>query len=153
MKSKTCFGASDLKAIDSDFVTLGNSTLVPMVDSIYRSWTSGLLQSGVVTDIMEKEDVRHGGIKSYICVVGGRFTFIRPSVVDIDCVDDDGDWYMASMIGIEGELDALSTLTGSLAEHVRSEGMDRIKADAASRLRKGKTYHLCRDVMDFYLKS
>ncbi len=145
------YGTKDLKGQIPGLDKVREFTLTPLLEVIFHRWIEQLPKGPVVTHVVRQNEVCYPR-ESYTCVVDGKAVKVTRNGVDIDVMDDDESWYAVGSVSFSGPKGPVAKLAVAFKDFSGSQGLDEIVRAAAKELRKGKTYHLSGEMLEFYFK-
>jgi len=146
------YGTKDLKGQISGLDKVREFTLTPLLEVIFHRWIEQLPKGPAVTHVVRQDEGLFSTRESYICVVDGKAVNVTGNGVDIDVMDDDESWYAVGSVSFSGPKGPVAKLAGTFKDFSGSQGLDSLVRAAAKDLRKGKTYHLSDEMLEFYFK-
>ncbi|MBP7708636.1 hypothetical protein KA107_03040 [Candidatus Pacearchaeota archaeon] len=141
------YNARDLKGIFGELVDSNDYILAPLIDSAFSGWMKGL-PNKEITDARLVSESRYG--VRYALVSGGKLVSIQTVYVDIDAEDPDESIMVTNAVNFDGEDTLCRVVKKSLDDFVKEKGLPDLKELARADLKKVKTYHLGREMYDFY---
>jgi len=162
MQMKNKFNAQSLKKEFAALSKLDDFTLIPLINGIANGFIETLQKQPEqygISNIKEIHSSYHGcGMWSYqnckyVLAIDGKLVSMDLSLRDIDVDDEDEFWEMTETIGFDSEDARGNKALQAIQKFAAEQGLEKLMESAAQALQKGKTYHLTRDMRDFYLRG
>ena len=142
------YWAKDLKEQFEGLKDIGDLVLAPLFDVAVDLWLDQLPNDNIVSDMQKERN--HDNFQKYTCVVDGKIVTVSFQSVNIDVDDDDEEWHVTKTTYFSGNKEASVKLAGRCREYVGSRNLEELMTTTREELRKGKIYHLSRDMYQFY---
>ena len=146
------YNTQNLKEQFAELGKLHDEILIPLMETVFRKWAVHLQNSNSVSDFRKRRVDMFASREEYSCVIDGKIVDICAGMEDIDAIDEDETWYVINRVRFSGGNGSADKLLQNLKEFVSTQNLDTLIADSAKELEKGKTYHLYREVYEFYFR-
>lgn len=152
MSKMAVYNTQNLKEQFADLSKLEDEILIPLMETVFRKWTVHLQNSNSVSDFKKRRAEMFSHHEEYCCVIDGKIVELYAQMEDIDAVDEDETWYVINRVSFSGDKESAEKLLQNFRGFVETQNLDELVKDSANELEKGKTYHLYREVFEFYFR-
>ncbi len=146
------YNTKNLKEQFAELGKLEEEILIPLMETVFRKWTVYLQNSNSISDFRKRSTDTFARHEEYCCVIDGKIVELYAQMEDIDMVDEDETWCVINRVNFNGNKESAEKLLQNFREFVGIQNLDNLIKESAIELDKGKTYHLYREVFDFYFR-
>jgi hypothetical protein len=155
------YSAQNLKSQFPEFLKYSDFSLIPAIDTISSEWLVKIKESDnqILTDLIKlRKNNYFSPNDSYYAVVNGKIIEITTSGASIDILDKDEHWYMIKAVNFfpiedknpETSQKNIEVIFNHLFQFSAQQSLEGVIQKSKSELRKGKTYHLNREMIELY---
>jgi len=159
VEHRVSYSPKDLKEEYESLRKFNDFTLVPVFDRVAHRFFDDLNHNYPKYGVSDGRPVeRHGGglmdyvSPSYNIVIDGKIITITLHDTNIDVKDDDEMWWMTESIIFEGTEEQVNKMLQHVKNFTKQQKLEELIEKSRTELKKGKTYHLDREMRDFYFE-